>query len=139
MTEQLWGGETTKAVENFPVSGERVPAPVVRWLGRLKAAAARVNGELGELDGESGWDSEAWRAAADPYWDEYGDLGIGPDARAPSMLSIDERGDAWVLTQVLDDPAGDRDWRLVAVVDIARSAETGEPVLTVDSLAPATG
>ena len=50
LTEQLWGGETTKAVDNFPVSGERVPVPVVRWLGRLKAAAAEVNGELGLLD-----------------------------------------------------------------------------------------
>ena len=50
MTEQLWGGETTKAVENFPVSGHPVPVPVVRWLGRLKAAAARVNAELGLLD-----------------------------------------------------------------------------------------
>ena len=40
--EQLWGGETTKAVNNFPVSGERVPVPVVRWLGRIKGAAARV-------------------------------------------------------------------------------------------------
>ncbi|MDP9277130.1 MAG: class II fumarate hydratase [Actinomycetota bacterium] len=50
--EQLWGGETTKAVENFPVSGEQVPLPVVHWLGRLKAAAARVNAELGGLDAE---------------------------------------------------------------------------------------
>src|SRR5690242_15012911 len=50
VSEQLWGGETTKAVDNFPVSGERVPVPVVRWLGRLKAAAAAVNGELGVLD-----------------------------------------------------------------------------------------
>jgi fumarate hydratase, class II len=50
--QQLWGGETTKAVANFPVSGERVPVPVVRWLGRIKAAAARVNGELGLLDAE---------------------------------------------------------------------------------------
>jgi fumarate hydratase class II len=48
--EQLWGGETTKAVANFPVSGERVPTPVVRWLGRVKGAAARVNAELGLLD-----------------------------------------------------------------------------------------
>src|SRR2546423_10355571 len=48
--EQLWGGETTKAVENFPVSGERVPVSVVRWLGRIKAAAARTNAELGKLD-----------------------------------------------------------------------------------------
>jgi fumarate hydratase class II len=47
---ELWGGETRKAVENFPVSGERVPLPVVRWLGRIKGAAARVNAELGLLD-----------------------------------------------------------------------------------------
>ena len=52
MTEQLWGGETAKAVENFPVSGHPVPAPVIHWLGRLKGAAARVNAELGKLDSE---------------------------------------------------------------------------------------
>jgi len=52
LTEQLWGGETTKAVDNFPVSGERVPVPVVRWLGRLKAAAAEANGALGLLDAD---------------------------------------------------------------------------------------
>jgi fumarate hydratase, class II len=50
--QNLWGMETSKAVENFPVSGERVPAPVVHWLGRIKAAAARVNAELGLLDDE---------------------------------------------------------------------------------------
>src|SRR3954471_11379807 len=50
--QQLWGSETTKAVENFPVSGERVPAPVVRWLGRIKAEAARVNAELELLDAD---------------------------------------------------------------------------------------
>jgi fumarate hydratase, class II len=49
---ELWGPETRKAVENFPVSGQPVPVPVIRWLGRIKAAAARVNGELGELDAE---------------------------------------------------------------------------------------
>jgi len=48
--EQLWGGETTKAVDNFPVSGERIPVPVIHWLGRIKGAAARVNAELGLLD-----------------------------------------------------------------------------------------
>jgi fumarate hydratase class II len=48
--QQLWGGETTKAVDNFPISGERVPVQVVRWLGRIKGAAARVNAELELLD-----------------------------------------------------------------------------------------
>jgi fumarate hydratase class II len=50
--QQLWGGETTKAVANFPVSGEPVPVPVIRWLGRIKGAAARVNAELGLLDAD---------------------------------------------------------------------------------------
>jgi fumarate hydratase class II len=48
--EQLWGGETAKAVENFPISGETVPVAVVHWLARIKGAAAAVNGELGLLD-----------------------------------------------------------------------------------------
>jgi fumarate hydratase, class II len=50
--QELWGAETRKAVANFPVSGEPIPAPVARWLGRIKAAAARVNAELGLLDAE---------------------------------------------------------------------------------------
>ena len=50
--QQLWGSETMKAVENFQVSGERLPVAVVRMLGRIKAAAARTNAELGLLDAE---------------------------------------------------------------------------------------
>ena len=51
--EQLWGGETAKAVENFPVSGQPDPrARSIHWLGRIKAAAARVNAELGMLDAD---------------------------------------------------------------------------------------
>jgi fumarate hydratase, class II len=56
---ELWGGETRKAIANFPVSGEPIPAPVARWLGRIKAAAALVNAELGLLD-----DDKARRIAA---------------------------------------------------------------------------
>jgi fumarate hydratase, class II len=48
-SRQLWGSETTKAVANFPISGETMPVPVLRWLARLKGAAAAVNGELGLL------------------------------------------------------------------------------------------
>ena len=60
--QQLWGGETTKAVGNFPISGEPIPVPVIRWLGRIKAAAARVNTELGLLDAGQ---AERIAAAAD--------------------------------------------------------------------------
>jgi fumarate hydratase class II len=46
----LYGGETKKAVENFPISGETVPLAVIHWLGRIKGAAALVNADLGNLD-----------------------------------------------------------------------------------------
>jgi fumarate hydratase class II len=59
---ELWGAETRKAVDNFPVSGEPIPVPVARWLGRIKAAAARVNAELGLLDADK---AERIAAAAD--------------------------------------------------------------------------
>jgi fumarate hydratase class II len=59
---ELWGAETRKAVENFPVSGQPIPAPVIHWLGLIKAAAARVNGELGLLDADL---AERIAAAAD--------------------------------------------------------------------------
>jgi fumarate hydratase class II len=47
--EPLYGAETRKAIENFPISGEPVPVSVIHWLARIKGAAAAVNGELGLL------------------------------------------------------------------------------------------
>ncbi len=47
---ELWGGETRKAIDNFPVSGRPIPPGVVHWLGRIKGAAAHVNAQLGLLD-----------------------------------------------------------------------------------------
>src|ERR687890_2669663 len=49
---QVWQGETEKAIEHFRISGERVPAEVVRMLARIKAEAARVNADLGLLDAD---------------------------------------------------------------------------------------
>jgi fumarate hydratase, class II len=61
-TKELWGVETRKAVENFQVSGQPIPPSVAVWLGRIKAAGARVNAELGLLDEEK---AERIAAAAD--------------------------------------------------------------------------
>jgi fumarate hydratase class II len=48
----LFGAQTQRAVENFPISGLRMPEPFLRALGRIKAVAAEVNGSLGALDAE---------------------------------------------------------------------------------------
>jgi fumarate hydratase class II len=72
-TRELWGAETRKAVENFPVSGEPVPAAVVHWLARIKAAAARVNAELGLLEREKAdrIAEAAERVAAGEFDDQF--------------------------------------------------------------------
>ena len=48
--QALWGAQTQRAVDNFPVSGLRMPRGMIRALGLIKATAAEVNAELGLLD-----------------------------------------------------------------------------------------
>ena len=48
--DALWGATTQRAVENFRISGEPLPAEVIRALGMVKLAAARVNLRLGLVD-----------------------------------------------------------------------------------------
>jgi fumarate hydratase class II len=57
----LYGAQTQRAVENFPMSGLRMPPRFLRALGLVKEIAARVNGALGELDAPR---AEAIAAAA---------------------------------------------------------------------------
>src|SRR5947209_7300504 len=59
----LYGAETRKAIENFPISGEQVPIEVIHWLARIKGAAAETNGELGLLG--KGMARKIARAAAE--------------------------------------------------------------------------
>jgi fumarate hydratase, class II len=47
--DALWGAQTQRAVENFPVSGERLPRELIGALASIKGASAVVNGELGVL------------------------------------------------------------------------------------------
>ncbi|MGC1287716.1 MAG: class II fumarate hydratase, partial [Streptosporangiaceae bacterium] len=48
--DALWGANTQRAVENFPVSGERLPRELIGALASIKGAAAAVNGRLGVLE-----------------------------------------------------------------------------------------
>ena len=50
--DALWGAQTQRAVDNFPVSGERIGRDLIGALGTIKGCAARVNGELGVLDAD---------------------------------------------------------------------------------------
>ncbi|WP_369267427.1 DEAD/DEAH box helicase [Streptomyces harbinensis] len=100
---------------------------------RVELAAWDRTAELGELDGEAGWDAERWARAMDAYWEEYDELGTGPDARGPKLLSIEERTEdgLWRVRQTFADPAGDHDWGITAEVDLTASDAEGRAVLQV--------
>ncbi|MFB7407883.1 class II fumarate hydratase [Streptomyces sp. NPDC056202] len=67
-----WRAQTQRAVENFPVSGQRLERAHIEALARIKAAAAQVNAELGVIDRDR---AEAIAAAAEEVaegrWDEH--------------------------------------------------------------------
>ncbi|MCF6191781.1 MAG: class II fumarate hydratase [Candidatus Hydrothermae bacterium] len=67
-----WGAQTQRAVENFPISGYRIPRPMIRALGLIKRYAAQVNSELGQLDSKL---ADAIIQAAEEVmegkWDEH--------------------------------------------------------------------
>ncbi|MFF5634172.1 class II fumarate hydratase [Streptomyces sp. NPDC012825] len=67
-----WRAQTQRAVENFPVSGQRLERAHIEALARIKAAAAQVNARLGVIDADR---AEAIAAAAEEVaegrWDEH--------------------------------------------------------------------
>jgi superfamily II RNA helicase len=98
---------------------------------RVELAALRRYEDLGELDAADGWDAGAWAGALEPYFEEHADIGTGPDARGPALLIIERERNYWSVRQILDDPAGDHDWGISAVVDLDASDEAGAAVLRV--------
>src|SRR5580693_6553668 len=98
---------------------------------RVKLAALGEYESLGTLDAGSGWDASAWEEAIEGYFEVHDDIGTGPDARGPGLLIIDERPGQWAVRQIFDDPAGDNDWGINAVVDLTASDEAGSAVLRI--------
>ncbi|MDX1460125.1 MAG: class II fumarate hydratase [Xanthomonadales bacterium] len=71
-SDALWGAQTQRAVNNFPISGLRLPREMIRAIGLIKAAAAEVNRDLGLLDKDKATAiAEAAREVADGLHDEH--------------------------------------------------------------------
>jgi hypothetical protein len=90
---------------------------------RVELAARRDLEQLTEMDGE------VWEEPLAGYFAEHASIGTGPDARGPGLFLTDEQPERWRVQQILDDPAGDHDWRITAEVDLPASDEEGELVL----------
>jgi len=142
-----------------PLSGTGETAPVRPVTGNLRSLRVLVRNALfrrvelasreayttlGELDGAGGWDKDTWADALDPMFEEYGDdaIDISSAARSPRLVQITESVDGnprlWAVRQVLNDPDGDRDWGISALVDLDASDEAGAVVLQVVAVGPLT-
>ncbi len=97
---------------------------------RIQLAALQRDDELTELDPDVDWP-----AALDAYFDDHDEMLTGGAARSPRLVTVDETDAAasglWRVEQTIDDPAGDHDWRIRAVVDLAASEESGTAVVRV--------
>ena len=160
-----WLGEVTRLVDSSlldewqamttlsggPASDPEAPAPDHTVTGNVRAFRVLVRNamfrkvELAASDDVDGlaalepsgtrMNRAAWDAALGDYWDEHDTLGTGPDARGPAFFELTDRGRTWLVRQVLDDPAGNRDWAIAASVDLDASDDAGELVLTTLGLA----
>lgn len=99
---------------------------------RVQLAAREDVESLSALDPDFGLDG--WDAALDAYFAEHDEILTGADARSSALLIIDEGQAQWTVRQILDDPAGDHDWGISAVVDLAASDDAGEAVVTVTGM-----
>ncbi|QIG38831.1 DUF3516 domain-containing protein [Microbacterium sp. 4R-513] len=97
---------------------------------RVQLAALQKDEELEALDPDVDWP-----AALDSYYDEHDELLTGGAARSPRLVEIDETPAAasriWRVEQILDDPAGDHDWRIRGEVDLDASEEAGTAVVRI--------
>jgi superfamily II RNA helicase len=98
---------------------------------RVELAALRRYDLLGELDAEAGFDADTWAEAMARYYEDHDVLQTGGDARGPALIVITEEPGRWRVRQIFDDPAGDHDWGISAVVDLAESDEVGAAAVTV--------
>jgi len=96
---------------------------------RVELVALRRPDLLSELDPDVDW-----IAALEAYSEDHASTGTGPDARGPQFFQVDVHPDRWEVRQVLDDPAGDHDWALIAEVDLQASDEQGTAALRVTGL-----
>ena len=117
---------------------------------------------LGRLDASSGWGEDRWDEVLGRYWDEYDWIGTDTSARAISLAPLDEDPDetalaaagvserlrealetsgrqVWLATQILEDPDGDHDWRLTALVDLTECDREGRAVVHLLSVGPQQG
>ena len=129
-TEASW---LTELLSNPRVFAARVRAEaqlLVRALARKdwEEAAERVF----EGADENRWDAVRFEAAMAPFFDEYGELASGSEARLHHLTQLKSTGPRqWEITQTLVDPKGDHTWAIFAGIDLRDGSVPDGPILRI--------
>ena len=99
---------------------------------RVRLAAEGKTAELGALDGDWGMTEMRWERALDAYHEQHEEILLDADARSAAFLAIDESDErtehVWHAHQIFSDEQGDRDFGIMADVDLDATADEGEAV-----------
>jgi superfamily II RNA helicase len=122
----------TELLSNPRVFAARVRAEaqlLVRALARKdwEEAAERVFADAGNL-----WDTERFEAVMTPFFEEYGELVSGAEARLHHLTQLKSTGPRqWEVTHTLLDPRGDHTWAIFAGVDLRDPSAPDGPILRI--------
>jgi superfamily II RNA helicase len=119
--------------------GAAGPWPPTAWRTAVRTAAfgwveLLATHRLTSLADRCGWSEDRLAEAIAPYWAEYDSIGIDADARSAQQFELEEEPGRWLVTQRLADPAGDGEWRFLAVVDLEQARVDGAPTLRLEQL-----
>ncbi|MFE5485939.1 class II fumarate hydratase [Streptomyces sp. NPDC056527] len=104
-----WRAQTQRAVENFPISGQRLERAHIEALARIKAAAAKVNAELGVVDRDLATAiQEAAAEVAEGRWDEHFPVDVFQTGSGTSSNMNTNEVIATLATERLSGAPGDR-------------------------------
>ncbi|WP_100444419.1 DEAD/DEAH box helicase [Glycomyces xiaoerkulensis] len=81
---------------------------------------------------DTGWPTAKWDTALERYYDTHDDIGTTTAARSDQFLDIDKHDRTWTVRQVIDDPAGNRDWAMTFTVDLDASDAAGTVKMTIE-------
>ncbi|MGA9870244.1 MAG: DUF3516 domain-containing protein [Rhodococcus sp. (in: high G+C Gram-positive bacteria)] len=118
---EAYGGDTPRPISANPRAFRVLVRNAI--FKRIELAAAQRWDALDELD-----DGPDWEAEFEPYFEEYGQIGIGPSARGPALFELTVGREQTTARQIIEDPDGDQGWYLTATIDLDESNALGEIV-----------